>query len=360
MKLFPHPVLSADHVEWGAWRVVTTDSSDVLSDHLQGWDYQQEIHLQVDCHLNVSAACGALGVTAKELVLLATVDCPTTSRRFSGVTRPDDHTSIHRVESDYEEWESWEGAAGRYYVGYWDEGGCWAVTDEADVVLDEAVSRDEALRMLRQIDSDSSESWQLLTCDVTVPKESVARQLELAVQFLVMPTRESGSHPAGARVLVGPSKRTHIEGDGSRFPTEPVSFRAMGWPNSLWRMQFGFESPNDSFAGAARLFINVDHPGAPALLDPQQASGNITRAFLRLGIVRTVLTSVARESRNSGGIHVDDTSDDATVAAVADSMAKEWLKLDLDEAILRYERSPEDFETALQASALTLPKQVFS
>lgn len=360
MKIFPHPVLSEDHVEWGVWRVVTTDSSDVLMDHLKGWDYQQELHLQVECHLNVSAACHALGVTADELVLIATADCASTSRRFFGTVQPDARAQLQQTESDYEEWESWHGAAGRYYLGFWDEGDTWAVTDAVDVVLDEADTRDEALERLRQIDSEASESWQLLTCDIRVPRESVAKWLDLSVQFIVRPSNEEASHGTGARVLAGPSKRTHLEGDGARFPTEPVSFAAMGWPNSLWRLKFSFDSPEDAFAGAVRLFVNVDHPGAASLLDPQQGSGDLTRAFLRLSIVRTILNTLAREVRHGGVAGALDPADEASVSGVADALAREWLKLSLDEAVHMSERSPEDFDAMLQATAMDLPKKVFS
>lgn len=359
MKVFPHPVLSEDHVVWGAWRVVTTDSSDLLVDHLKGWDYQQELHLQVECHLNVSAACHALGVSADELVLLATADCAATSRRFVGTVRTDARAQLQQTESDYEDWESWHGAAGKYYLGYWEEGGTWAVTDAVDVVLDEADSRDAALDLLRRIDSESSESWQLLTCDIRVPRESVAKRLDLSVQFIVRPSTGDSGHGMGARVLAGPSKRTHLEGDGARFPTEPVSFAAIGWPNSLWRLRFSFDSPDDAFAGAVRLFVNVDHPGAASLLDPQQGRGDLTRAFLRLGIVRTIVNTLARENRHSRGGGMLDPCDETSVAGVADGLAREWLKLSLEEAVHMSERSPEDFDAALQATAMDLPKKVF-
>lgn len=360
MRAYPHAVLNDEQVEWGAWRVVTADSSDVVPDHVKGWDYQQELRLQVDCHLNVSAACHSLGVTADELVLLATADCASTSRRFSGATRPDARAQLHETESDYEEWESWHGAAGRYYLGFWEEGGTWAVTDAADVVLDEADSRSGALESLRRIDADAPESWQRLTCDVRIPRESVANRLELSAQFIIRPSTSGGDHGVGARVLVGPARRIHLEGDGARFPTEPVSFAAMRWPKSLWRLGFSFDTPNDAYAGAVRLFVNVDHPGAAALLDPQLPGGDLARAFLRLDIVRTILTTLMRELRLTGGLGSLDITDESSVAGVADSLSREWLKCTLEEALLMAERSPDDFDATLQARALDLPKRVFS
>lgn len=360
MKLFPHPALSESHVEWGEWRIVTSDSSEVLGDQLKGWDYQQELNLQVDCQLNVADACRDLGVGPDELVCLATVDCPSTSRRFFGIVSPAGTARLRSVESDYEGWEKWSGAGGKYYVGFWDEGGTWAVTDEVDVVLEEAGSRDAALDALQRIDSGSGESRQVLTCSITVPSESVAKRLDMAVQFVVRPVK-GGSHGPGARVLLGPTKRVDLEGDGARFPTEPVSFKHMGWPDSLWRLKFMFDSVEDAYGGAVRLFVNVDHPGASSLLDPQAATGQMTRAFLRLDIVRVVLTSLGREAAKVGALGLPDfESDDGSVLAVANALSSEWLKLDLDEAIHLLQQSPGDFEARLQATALDLGKRAFA
>lgn len=360
MKIFPHPSLHEGHVEWAEWRLVTTDSSEVMADHLKGWDYQQSLHLQVECQLNVAEACRELGVGTDELVYLATVDCPATSRRFFATARPTTTVHLRKVDSDYEGWESWSGARGQYYVGFWEEGGTWAVTDAVDVVLEEANSREGALAALQRIDSESSESWQLLTCNVIIPAETVAKRLDMAVQFIVRPSR-SENHGSGARVLLGPNKRIELEGDGARFPTEPVSFKAMGWPDSLWRLKFAFDSVEDAYAGAVRLFVNVDHPGASTLLDPQAAGGHVTRAFLRLDIVRVVVASLARESRNVGALgQPRDEGDESSVLAVANALSREWLKLDLDEAIHLLERSPHEFEAGLQATALALGKKAFA
>lgn len=360
MRLFPHKALHEDHVIWGEWRSVTTDSSEVLLDQLKGWDYQQDLHLQVECQLNVAAACQDLDVQADEIVFLATVDCRSTARRFIGSTRPTSTAKLRQVESDYEDWESWSGAGGLYYLGYWEDGGTWAVTDTADIVLKEAVSRDGALDALRRIDSEASESWQNLTCSVTIPRESVAKRLEMAVQFIVV-SRASDGHGLGARLLVGPTKGTQLEGDGARFPTEPVSFKAMGWGPALWKVRLSFDSPEDAFAGAVRLFVNVDHPGASSLLDPQAPSGHVIRAFLRQDIVRVVLSALAREARvGSAVIAPQDDEDAASVVGVANTLSREWLKSDVDEAIALLERSPEDFDTNLQATALDLGKRVFS
>lgn len=359
MKLFPHKVLHEDHVKWGEWHVITADSSEVLLDHLKGWDYQQGLALQAECQINVASACEALDVTAEEINLLATVDCPATSRRFVSTATPSTATPLHAVESDYEDWERWSGAAGHYYVGYWEEGETWAVTDSVDVVLEEASSRDEAMSALRSIDAGAQESWRTLTCTVDIPPESVAKGLDLALQFVVKP-RSSNGHLLGARVLVGPRKRTLIEGDGARFPTEPVSFKSMGWPQALWKVQFAFESPEDAYAGAVRLFVNVDHPGASALLDPQAPGGQITRAFLRQDIVRVVLSTLAQELRGVGALSASTNEDESSVIAVANALAHEWLKLDVEEAVSLIERSPAEFESRIQAAGLDLGKKAFA
>lgn len=358
MKLFPHKVLHEDHVKWGEWHVITADSSEVLLDHLKGWDYQQGLALQAECQINVASACEALDVAAEEINLLATIDCPATSRRFVATDAPSAAAHLHAVESDYDEWERWSGAAGHYYVGYWEEGETWAVTDSVDVVLEETSSRDEALSALRSIDASAQESWRTLTCTVDIPPESVAKRLDLALQFVVNP-RASNGHRPGARVLVGPKKHTLIEGDGARFPTEPVSFKAMGWPPALWKVNFAFESPEDAFAGAVRLFVNIDHPGASALLDPQAPSGQITRAFLRQDIVRVVLSTLAHELRGVGALAASSSEDESSIMAVANSLAHDWLKLDVDEAASLIERSPADFETRIQAAGLDLGKKAF-
>ncbi|WP_338538355.1 hypothetical protein N5P18_00320 [Janibacter terrae] len=250
--------------------------------------------------------------------------------------------------------------AGEYYLGYWEAGGTWAITDAVDVVLEEATSREEALEALQRIDGASSQSWQSLTCSVTIPRESAAKRLELSVQFLVAPLT-SKAHGPGARVLLGPTKSLHLEGDGARFPTEPVSFSAMGWTSALWKVKLSYDTPEDAFAGAVRLFVNVDHPGSSALLDPQSAGGQVTRAFLRQDIVRVVLSSLAREARSSGVIAVPHDEDQGeSVVGVANAMARDWLRLDIDEAIHLWERSPEEFDSQLQATALDLQKNAFA
>ncbi|MGN7246802.1 hypothetical protein ACTHQ1_03615 [Janibacter anophelis] len=359
MRLFPHPSLSEEHVRWGEWRVVTADSSEVLLDHLKGWDYQQELSIQVECQLNVAAACQGLGVDAEEIVFLATVDCTATSQRFIGSVRPSWAAQLREVPSDYEGWRAWNGAAGRYYLGFWEEEGIWAVTDSADVVLEDAASEAEALEALQRIDAGAQESWQGLTATVRIPRESVANRLEMAVQFVVMP-RVDRAHGPGARVLAGPKKRTMLEGDGARFPTEPVSFNSMGWQPALWRVNFDFDGPDDAFAGAVRLFVNVDHPGSSSLLDPEATGGDITRAFLRLDIVRVVLTKLAREASLLGAPVASRDEDETSVVSVADQLSRQWLKLDLDEALLLVDRSPEKFELGLQAAALDLGKKAFA
>jgi hypothetical protein len=74
-----------------------------------------------------------------------------------------------------------------------------------------------------------------------------------------------------------------IEGGGSRFPMEEISFQAAGpqFPKgAAWRLDW--QQPDDlelPVLGSIRLFLNKDHPAMKGLVEDHLASGRLVMPF---------------------------------------------------------------------------------
>ncbi len=154
---------------------------------------------------------------------------------------------------------------------------------------------------------------------------------------------------AGSLLWEGATQRVQLEGQGGRFPTESVSFKAMGYAaaehvTAPWRLNFSFGSEDDSFLGAARLFINTDHPASEILGNASDPRFGMLTSMLEADIVGWCVAELAQRE----DLVIDDDAAPTTVIGAVEAMTDSWLNMTLDDALERYRQSPADFDAILR------------
>ena len=154
---------------------------------------------------------------------------------------------------------------------------------------------------------------------------------------------------AGSLLWEGTPQRVQLEGHGGRFPTESVSFRAMGYAaaehaSAPWRLNLSFTSEDESFLGAARLFINTDHPASEVLGNADDPRFGMLTSMLEADIVGWCVAELAQRE----DLVLDEDAAPTTVVGAVDAMTDSWLNMTLGDALERYRQSPADFDAILR------------
>lgn len=183
--------------------------------------------------------------------------------------------------------------------------------------------------------------------ELHLPAGTLAKSVTLQRSLVLMRDRTPdgfSAHRAGSRLLEQRREALALEGTGSRFPTEAVSFKKLGYGNAPWRFELAFVDPGEeSFMGSARLLINADHPVADALTQSTHPQFKALSKVLLADILRT---SVLKFIAGRNEIPSDAAPD--SVAAVIGKMSETYMRLTLPESVELIEQRPEEFEVRLK------------
>jgi hypothetical protein len=133
----------------------------------------------------------------------------------------------------------------------------------------------------------------------------------------------------------------YLEGDASRFPTEPVSFRELGFDQAPWTVMTIYDDLSESFMGGVRLLINMDHPIGRLALDPKTAPK--VEKLLRADVLRLLVAKAAGQVEEAN----EYAFEEGTVGQVLDAMCQGILKSGLRTAASIYREDPARFERLL-------------
>lgn len=282
LPLLPHRPLPSDAPTWGTWLVeVNQTEAQPVPEALDGWDYASELRFGVASSVPPRAIAECVGGYPSSVVsLVGTVDCRATLRRFV-----------------------------------------------ASVPLD----------------PDGSGS---LT--IEVPRGAVADRVVLTQHFVLgrdLPQHDwSLASRKGSRLAADAPLRVYLEGGPDRFPTESLSFKAVGLPDTPWKLQLDATDPHASFRGTVRLLVNIDHPAGRALLDPTHPLFEALTSVVKVSTVHQLLGSIDAEAL--GG---EEGFDPDSLAAAASALANVWLSLDLEDALQLEHDDPVTFWDRLGA-----------
>lgn len=281
LRLYPHRTAAPAAVAWNGWWIERDGVRTPLPSMLQGWDY---------------ASAETVGISAaidhRELL------------QSSGLANVDDLTIL-------------------------------AIADCA-LVQDRLVAR----RQLQGLDEGAE-----LDVALPLPAGRLAGSVRLSAHLVLSRTSEPLgdriAHHSGARLHSSDPVTLRLEGDGSRFPTEPVAFSELGIGRAPWTVLTAYDDLSDSFMGGVRLLVNTEHPVGRMALDPETA--HRTGKLLRAEIVRVLIARVAEQIQ---GIDPEDLDEDS-VGRVLDTMCTHLLNRGLRATAQLYQDDPARFEVLL-------------
>lgn len=186
---------------------------------------------------------------------------------------------------------------------------------------------------------------EVLDVRLDVPAGQLADSIELSATVILAEDIEPAPdrvRRAGSRLATSPSFTVVLEGDASRFPTEPVSFSAAGYEAAPWTVSSTAESLHDSLMGSVRLLINEDHSWGQRLLE--DASSEISRQ-LQVDVFRS-LVSVCTDLRDDAPTEFEDDS----LGGVVEYMCQLYLRRGLAEAVKMAREEPLRFDRLVYAA----------
>jgi hypothetical protein len=285
VRLLPHSAVSDEHVIWGAWwRLHHSGERQPIGDRLAAWDYAQDLRLVSDVTVDVAAAVRDAELDeSAEVAIAAMWDCASSFGR--GV-------ALQAISC--QQGDQWSG----------------------ELLLD-------------------------------LPAGQVAKEVTLERHLILAEPPTTGGPLAakapGARL--GPVSRTKLilEGEGGRFPIEPVPFSALLRESAAWALEISYEDLGDSFLGAVRLLLNTEHPATGALLSGDSEG---LLSVLRYDLVRALLVKLADDS---SGIDEFGGWEDDSIGGVLEDLCQGHLDMDLRTTLLRMRAEPLEVESLLQA-----------
>lgn len=125
---------------------------------------------------------------------------------------------------------------------------------------------------------------------------------------------------------------------GSQFPTEAVSFSAVGFDDTPWKLHVDASDWDATFQGAVRLWINTDHEAGMVLLSP----GHPLFTPLTTVVKATVIAQLIGVA-GAGSIHETDSSSPDSLLAGLEQLADIWFKESLMGATCLLREDPTTF-----------------
>jgi hypothetical protein len=281
LRILPHDTASEESFGWHGWWMEDDRGRSSLPSTLKGWDYASGMYVGISVDVDeraVQLSTGLASIDNVEILILA--DCPATQRRLVGRT------------------------------ALWGR--------ERGTVIDIAVH---------------------------LPPGEVAEFVNLSAHVVVARTTAQPGYRVpylhGARIQASERFTLYLEGDASRFPTEPVSFRELGYEQAPWTVLTSYEDLSESFMGGVRLLINMDHPIGQLALAP--ATAPKMEKLLRADVLRILV------AKASGQVEEADESafDEGNVGHVLDAMCQGILNCGLRAAASIYRDDPARFERLL-------------
>jgi hypothetical protein len=157
-------------------------------------------------------------------------------------------------------------------------------------------------------------------------------------------------------VVAGSDDATTIilEGDGSRFPTQALSFADAGLPSDApWHLSLAYDEPEDAFAGAVQLFLNTDHKRIADMIGPDGDPDSVAdiQGHLSFDVARQLILSAVRDER------LDSRTDwgEDTVGAVLEALCGRTSRRNAVGCRAAHEQDANSFETELKAQLGYMP-----
>lgn len=280
-RLYPHRRASEKALKFNKWWHVLGDEPVELPNYLDGWDYASEKLIGIDVSGDLEELLQETGhESSEDLELRIVADCSFTQRRFVS------KTSLR----------------------------------EADGIDD-------------------------LEATITLPPRHLAKSVKLSAHLVVARDLEhvppGVAATRGARLASSTNRTLHLEGDGARFPTSAVPFSTLWYSDVPWTLKANFSSPQDSFMGSVRLWVNTENPVGQKLLDV--ATVKSLSPAVKAEIIRIL---IARLSQQRDDLQTA-ISRENSVAEVVDNMCNLYLRIGLDESIHRFTDDPAEFEMTL-------------
>lgn len=286
MRLMPHQEADPDSVEWGQWWVSTGGERSAADAIVEGWDYSTPLVLEIQPSVDEDAFLDSTGLPSLDTCeIVAMLECPSTGLR---------HMSRRSLATTLQ-------------------------------------SPDRVLRL-------------------EPPLGSLAQRVALSCH-IVLARNLSGTtgrtaHLAGSRIAESPTTTLVLEGDVSRFPTESVSFKAMGYDSALWTLRHDLSEPDEPFASAVRLFINSDHPSSDALVDSNHTSHKLLQSALEVDVVRQLVWAAAQQRDD---FQQSTTWSEGSTGAALETLAASHFQRSLDDLISLTQQDQSAFERLLQS-----------
>lgn len=280
-RLYPHQVADLDSITFGDWWIERNGGRTPIQDSLAGWDYASEELVGTSLSIDEDRLLGSTGLRSlDDLELLLMADCSAAQRR---------------------------------------------------VVARHALSGRGALR-------DAA-------FELRLPAGELAVSIRLTSQVVLardlIGTDRRVASVRGARIASSKAQTLNLEGEASRFPTDPVAFSEMGLPTAPWTLHLSFEDLNTSFMGGVRLLVNTEHHVGRMLLDNTAASR--VSGLAMADILRLLIASAADYSGRAEEVEFEEGS----VGQVIESMCTFFLRQGLTATLELYQRDPIHFDRVL-------------
>lgn len=277
------PYLTADDMalKCDTWWYESSGERIPLPKYLPGWDYASELTVGLTADVNADLMRSSTRIEdLTSLSLVVVCDCKASQRRFTSAARLDPERAV------------------------------------VDVQLD-------------------------------VPAGQLADSIELSAVLVLAEDIEPApdrAHRAGSRLAASSSPTVILEGEASRFPTEPLSFAAAGYEAAPWTVSSTAESLDDSLMGSIRLLINEDHSWGQELLSDLSSE---TSKQLQVDVFRSLVTLCSELSSEMPTDFEEDS-----LGGVVDYMCQLYLNRGLAEAVQMIQDEPLRFDR-LVYSAVT-------
>jgi hypothetical protein len=281
LRLFPHRTVDPASVELGSWWIERDGARPDLISPLKGWDYARD---------------ETVGLTVKNL----------DAKLFLDST------------------------------------GLWDISDVELVLLADCKESQSRISAQHNLDSASLHDAGF---SLTLPRGSLAGSVSLKALIRLarhLPRKADRSACIrGARLFISDVTTITLEGDGSRFPTEPAAFSALHLPNAPWTIQVAGDSLESSFMGAVRLLVNTEHPAGRMLLN--SATAEKISPLAMADVIRLLVAFLADQPTHLSSMEFQEGS----VVYVVDKMCTFFLGSGLTAAIQLYEHDPIHFDRLL-------------
>ncbi|OBI49794.1 hypothetical protein A5707_16400 [Mycobacterium kyorinense] len=190
--------------------------------------------------------------------------------------------------------------------------------------------------------------------DLALPAGQLAGSLTLmAIIVLARNLPRTGDripYLRGARLISSKATVVALEGEASRFPTEPAAFSRLYLPDAPWTLQITYESLDASFMGGVRLLVNTEHPVGRMLLDGATAAR--VSGIAMADVIRLLVASVSDHTED-----LESTDhEEGSVAYVLGNMCEFYLGRELAAAIRLYQTEPLQFDRLLHERIKPLTK----